>query len=64
MGNTKTPRFQQRHYEAIAEHINRSRSTWQDRRIECEIWISLFKSDNPKFSADKFIAAACDDKKS
>lgn len=54
MRNIKSPRFQQRHYEWLAEVI---RNHTRDRIAAlalCEILIGPLKSDNPKFSPEMF----------
>ena len=68
MRHTKTPRFQARHYDALAALIQHVRNDFLAHgpsvgidRIEQEL-IILFRADNPKFSPDKF-RAACQPRK-
>lgn len=64
MRNTKTPRFQARHYEIIAKGLLDCRpaadqvmmtSQW---RKQVAWFVSVFKADNPKFSSDRFYEAS------
>jgi hypothetical protein len=55
MRHTNTPRFQQKHYEAIAEHIAKQSLNYLDAIRTANLFIPLFKSDNPKFLAWKFL---------
>jgi hypothetical protein len=55
MRNVKTPRFQQRHYEAIAECVS---NYVEDNEMPSKLLTALcamFKADNPKFNRDKFM---------
>lgn len=62
MRNIKGPRFQQRHYEAIAEVFTKSYlagdSAWLYLRNDLA---AMFKADNPKFKPERF-KAACEPK--
>lgn len=61
MRNVKTPRFQQRHYEAIAEVMAKSAEQTNVFAIHVAVknLCAMFKADNPKFSVSKF-KEACD----
>jgi hypothetical protein len=55
MRNVKTPRFQQCHYETIAECVS---NYVEDNEMPSKLLTALcamFKADNPKFNRDKFM---------
>lgn len=54
------PDFQRRHYQAIADAINRSAQLGEDGEVDLvvlTILADLFKRDNPNFNKDKFLTA-------
>lgn len=57
MRNTKQPRFQQRHYEALAEWISKEQDEQAFKERMVRSLIPFFKADNPKFSSSIFRAA-------
>lgn len=57
--NVKTPRFQQRHYEAIAEVMAKSALETNAYAIAtcAKQFAAMLKADNPKFNPSKFYNA-------
>ena len=62
---TARTKFQRRHYQAIAEVIARARARAQHNDSPAEVvadleqeFVDLFRADNGRFSASRFIAAA------
>jgi len=60
-GRIKSPKFQKRHYEAMADQIKKSFANGlpsDEHRLlfnTCKIIVAeLFESDNPKFDRGKF----------
>lgn len=63
MRNIKGSRFQQRHYEAIADTFKGQKENVINKK-HIEAWldcvngfVAMFKADNPKFNPEKFRAA-------
>lgn len=63
MRQSKTPRFQRQHYEAIAEIIRTEFRLPEQRKEIAQAFVPHFKVDNSRFQTEKFMEWATKDRK-